>query len=135
MSSPTVRGPSPSSSRIRSRAGSPRTRKNRAAAATLVEARVAGYISGKQDIIVGMTSRVLEPPSDSQALIRTAAFRLLLERSAPLSPDDLQQATGIRPERLTGLLGDLDRAGRIRRDESGNVVGSAGLSVTADRHE
>src|SRR5437773_6978067 len=51
MSSPTVRGPSPSSSRIRSRVGSPRTRKNRAAAATLVGARVAGYISGKQDII------------------------------------------------------------------------------------
>ncbi|TMC39215.1 MAG: hypothetical protein E6J28_04010 [Chloroflexi bacterium] len=82
-----------------------------------------------------MTSRALEPPSDSQAVVRTAAFRLLLERSAPLGPDDLQQATGIRRERLVGLLDDLDRAGRIRRDERGNVVGSAGLSVTADRHE
>jgi alkylmercury lyase len=31
-------------------------------------------------------------------------------------------------------LVDLDRAGRIRRDETGRVVGSAGLSVIPDRH-
>src|SRR6266446_4383629 len=82
-----------------------------------------------------MTTSLLDPPSDSHALVRTAAFRLLLQRSAPIGVDDLQLATGIARQRLLVLLEELDKAGRVRRDESGNVVGSAGLSVLADRHE
>lgn len=82
-----------------------------------------------------MTAKILEPPSDSQALIRTAAFQLLLKRAKPIEPDVLVQATGIKRHRLVDLLEELDRVGRIRRDEAGRVVGSAGLSVTLDRHE
>jgi alkylmercury lyase len=82
-----------------------------------------------------MTTKVLEPPSDSQALVRTAAFRLLLSRAEPIGADELAAETGIRLERLSGLLDELDRAGRIRRNATGQVVGSAGLSVVPDRHE
>jgi alkylmercury lyase len=82
-----------------------------------------------------MTAKILETPSDSQALIRRAAFQLLLAHAAPIRVEDLAAATGINSRRLSELLDDLDRAGRIRRDEGGRVVGSAGLSVIADRHE
>jgi len=82
-----------------------------------------------------MTTKILDTPSDSQALIRRAAFRLLLARSEPVDAEELAAATGISPSRLSGLLDTLDSAGRIRRDESGRVIGSAGLSVTPDRHE
>ncbi len=82
-----------------------------------------------------MTSKILETPSDSQALIRQIAFRLLITQSEPIGVEQLSAATGIKPDRLAQLLDALDSAGRIRRDEGGNVVGSAGLSITPDRHE
>ena len=82
-----------------------------------------------------MTTKILDTPSDSQDLIRRAAFRLLLAHSAPIDVDQLTTATGISTERLSWLLDELDGAGRIRRDESGRVIGSAGLSVVPDRHQ
>lgn len=82
-----------------------------------------------------MTARILEPPGDVDAVIRTAAFRLLLARGAAITGEELAAATGIQREKLDEHLDDLHRAGRIRRDEVGRVVGSAGLSVTKDRHE
>ncbi len=82
-----------------------------------------------------MTTKILDTSSDSQALIRRIAFRLLLAQSEPIGLDELAAATGINTERLVVLLEDLDHAGRIRRDESGRVIGSAGLSVMPDRHE
>jgi len=82
-----------------------------------------------------MTAKILEPPSDAQALIRTAAFRLLLAHHDAISVGELAAATGIKREKLEEHLEELDRAGRIRRDDAGRVVGSAGLSVTTDRHE
>ncbi len=82
-----------------------------------------------------MTTKILEAPSDSRDLIRRAAFRLLLAHSAPIGMDQLAAATGINSVRLSDLLDALDGAGRIRRDDGGRVVGSAGLSVTPDRHE
>ena len=82
-----------------------------------------------------MTARILEPPGDAETLIRTAAFRLLLARGAATTAEELAAATGIQREKLDEHLDDLQRAGRIRRDEAGQVIGSAGLSVTRDRHE
>ncbi len=82
-----------------------------------------------------MTTKVLEPPSESQSLVRTAAFRLLLSSAEPIGVEELAAKTGIRLERLSGLLDELDGAGRIRRNAAGQVVGSAGLSVVPDRHE
>jgi alkylmercury lyase len=82
-----------------------------------------------------MTTKVLATPSDSQALIRQVAFRLLLAHSEPIDLGPLATATGIDSVRLSLLLDELDGAGRIRRDESGRVIGSAGLSVIPDRHQ
>jgi alkylmercury lyase len=82
-----------------------------------------------------MTTKILEPPIDSQALVRTAAFRLLLARAEAIGVEDLAAKSGIKLKRLSGLLDELDGAGRIRRNAAGQVVGSAGLSVVPDRHE
>jgi hypothetical protein len=82
-----------------------------------------------------MTTKILDTSSDSQALIRQIAFRLLLAQSEPIGLDKLAAATGINAEQLSVLLEDLDHAGRIQRDESGRLIGSAGLSVVPDRHE
>ncbi len=82
-----------------------------------------------------MTAKILEPPSDIQAVIRTAAFRLLLAHVEPVSVRELSAVTGIAKAKLAQSLQELDTAGRIRRDQAGRVVGSAGLSVSIDRHE
>jgi len=82
-----------------------------------------------------MTANALEPPSEVEALIRTAAFRLLLANGRAISVEELVAATGLEQDKLVAHLEELDRAGRIRRDGAGGVVGSAGLSVTRDRHE
>ncbi len=77
----------------------------------------------------------LEPPSDQRALVRAAAFRLLLAHSEPIGEEALATETGIAPDRLNELLHELDQAGWIRRDDAGKVVGSAGLSIVPDRHQ
>lgn len=81
-----------------------------------------------------MTTKILDTPGDSQALIRRIAFRLLLDTGQPIEVEQLSAATGIKPDRLSGLLDELDGAGRIRRDQGDRVIGSAGLSVIPDRH-
>jgi len=81
-----------------------------------------------------MTTKIVETPSDSQALIRKAAFRLLLAHAVPIGVEQLAAVTGIKPGLVSIVLDELDGAGRIRRDQSGHLVGSAGLSVTPDRH-
>ena len=81
-----------------------------------------------------MTMKALEPPSDAQALVRVAAFRLLLAHSEPIAAEEIAAHTGIRTDRVTQLLDQLDSAGQMRRNAPGQVVGSAGLSVVPDRH-
>lgn len=81
------------------------------------------------------TETTVEPPIDDEARIRAAAFQLLFARSAPIAPEALAGETGIGLDRVIELLDQLDHAGRIRRDEAGKVVASAGLSIVPDRHE
>ncbi len=76
-----------------------------------------------------------KPPVDLEELLRTVAFRLLFTGAEPIAPETLARASGIRLDQLAPLIDQLDQAGRIRRDGAGRVVGSAGLSVTPDRHE
>lgn len=75
------------------------------------------------------------PLVDLEAIVRAAAFRLLIRSGEGITSDSLAHVTGIPGDRLAVLLDDLNRTGRIRRDEAGRVVGSAGLSVVPDRHE
>ena len=79
--------------------------------------------------------KVLEPPSDAQALVRKAAFQLLLARGDAIDLDTLRDHTGLSKKSVSNLVGLLDSAGRMRRNTNGEVVGSGGLSVIPDRHE
>ena len=82
-----------------------------------------------------MSNMTLPDPIDIEALLRTAAFQLLLQTAERVSLDQLAERTGIRVEKVSELIAQLARAGRIRINSEGNVVGSAGLSVVTDRHE
>jgi len=63
------------------------------------------------------------------------AFQLLLADGRAVSPTRLAEALAAEPGRVDHALALLDRQGRIRRDPSGAVAGSHGLSVTPTRHE
>ena len=71
---------------------------------------------------------------DLPGMVRVETFRQLLASGSPVSVNMVASAIGCPPGRLVIALDELDRAGRIRRDETGGVVGSAGLSVIPDRH-
>ena len=71
---------------------------------------------------------------DLPGKVRVEAFRQLLVSGSPVGVDSLASSIVCPPGKLVAALDELDRAGRIRRDETGRVVGSAGLSVVPDRH-
>jgi alkylmercury lyase len=73
-------------------------------------------------------------PALEHALL-ASAFRLLLDDRRPVSPTRLAEALAIEPERVERTLARLDQQGRIRRDQTGVVTGSHGLSLTATPHE
>ena len=87
---------------------------------------------GKTD---AMSTGPLGQLADSNNLLRAVAFQHLIRNSQPATPEQLAEASGIDLERTSTMLEELDRAGRIRRDGTGRVVGSAGLSVIPDRHQ
>ena len=87
---------------------------------------------GKTD---AMSTGPLGQLADSNNLLRAVAFQHLIRNSQPVTPEQLAEASGFDLERTTTMLEELDRAGRIRRDGTGRVVGSAGLSVRPDRHQ
>jgi hypothetical protein len=72
---------------------------------------------------------------DLHGLVRGQAFRRLLAASVPATGQDLAACIGISADKVAQVLDELNAAGRIRRDEAGRVIGSAGLSVVADRHQ
>lgn len=82
-----------------------------------------------------MTGKVLPDPIDVEALLRTTAFQLLVQKAEGVTLAQLAERTGIRVDKVSELIEQLARAGRIRIDSAGKVVGSAGLSVITDRHE
>jgi Alkylmercury lyase len=76
----------------------------------------------------------LASDGDLPGMVRVEAFRQLLSSGSPVSLDRLASSIVCPTDNLTTALDELDRTGRIRRDENGRVVGSAGLSVIPDRH-
>lgn len=67
-------------------------------------------------------------------LVKRAAFRLLLETGAPAPPERIAADAGLQPDAAEAALRELDGRGSLRRDGSGGVVGSAGLSVVPTNH-
>jgi alkylmercury lyase-like protein len=72
---------------------------------------------------------------DAKELVRATAFRLLFSGTEPITLAKLADTTGMDLHQLNQVVAELDARGRIRRDEQGRVIGSAGLSVVPDRHE
>jgi len=72
---------------------------------------------------------------DIHGLVRGEAFRHLLAAGVPATGEDLAASIGLAADNVSRVLDELNAAGRIRRDEGGRVIGSAGLSVVADRHQ
>jgi hypothetical protein len=73
-------------------------------------------------------------PALEHALL-ARAFHLLLDDRRPVSAARLAQALAGDLDQVEGTLARLDRQGRIRRDQTGAVTGSHGLSLTPTRHE
>ena len=71
--------------------------------------------------------------TSDMARLRTAAFRLLLDRGEPIDPSDIAAAANLD---LTAVERLIERAaGRIETDADGRLLGVAGLTVTPTRHE
>jgi alkylmercury lyase len=73
-------------------------------------------------------------PAFEHALL-ARAFHLLLDDGRPVSAARLAEAVVGDLDRVAGTLALLDRQGRIRRDQTGAVTGSHGLSLTPTSHE
>lgn len=82
-----------------------------------------------------MKSPTLTWDEDLAGVVRDEAFRQLLASGDPATCTGLAASLGLSFDMLSGALEELNAAGRIRRDETGRVVGSAGLSVVPDRHQ
>ena len=78
---------------------------------------------------------VLSTDSELDRLLLGQAFRLLISTSRPVAAQELADLMGQPLSDTVERISRLGSAGRIRTDESGRVVGSAGLSVVPDRHE
>jgi hypothetical protein len=68
-------------------------------------------------------------------LIEAAAFRELLRTRTPVAPSALATAVGADQTAVRQASEALARAGHLRLSDSGDVVGSAGLSVVPSRHQ
>lgn len=73
--------------------------------------------------------------AELETRLRSEAFRLLLARGEPVSEQELARAVGIEAGQVSHELAALVAAGRIRRDDAGRLIASAGLSIVPDRHE
>jgi len=73
-------------------------------------------------------------PALEHALL-ARAFHLLLGDGRPVSTARLAETLAWDPEQVERALVRLDRQGRIRRDQTGAVTGSHGLSLTPTPHE
>src|SRR5438309_151383 len=76
----------------------------------------------------------LASEGDLSGTVRVEAFRQLLASGFPVEVDSLASSMACPLGIVVSTLDELDRAGRIRRDGRGRVIGSAGLNVVPDRH-
>jgi alkylmercury lyase len=74
-------------------------------------------------------------PRAPKATLLAEAFHVLLTTGSAAPVARLASALAVHPEAVVDVLAGLERAGRVRRDASGAVLGSLGLSIVPTRHE
>ena len=77
----------------------------------------------------------LLPALDAAGLLREAGFALLVRGRRPVEVADLAAAIGIDAGAASIAVTALAQAGWIDHDDSGRVVGAAGLSLTTGPHQ
>ena len=82
-----------------------------------------------------MKSPTLMWADDVAGVVRGEAFRQLLATGEPVTGEDLSVAIRLSLDKVSRVLEELDTVGRIRRNATESVIGSAGLSVVPDRHQ
>ena len=81
--------------------------------------------------IAEIDSRRISP---EMADVRSAGFALLLEEGRPVPPIDVATASGVSEIEVEARVAEAVAAGRARLDDSGDLIGIAGLSVVPTRH-
>lgn len=80
----------------------------------------------------------LRPPPISltgrQQVVLATAFRRLLDAPEPVPPERIAETLGCDVAEVVAALDPLDAAGRTKRDASGGVLASLGLTLTHTRH-
>jgi hypothetical protein len=76
----------------------------------------------------------LLPAVDTAGQLREAGFALLLRDRHPVEVADLADAIGINPASAEAAVTALAHAGWLDLDDSGRVVGAAGLSLATGPH-
>ena len=76
----------------------------------------------------------LLPALDAAGLLREAGFALLLRDRQPVEVADLAAAIGIDAASASFAVTTLGQAGWLDLDDSGRVVGAAGLSLATGPH-
>jgi len=80
------------------------------------------------------TMKPLLPALDAAGLLREAGFALLLRDRQPVEVADLATAIGIDAGAASSAVTNLAQAGWLDLDDSGRVVGAAGLSLSTGPH-
>lgn len=77
----------------------------------------------------------LLPALDAAGLLREAGFALLLRHREPVDVTDMARAIGMDVAAAGPAVTGLAQAGWLDLDESGRVVGAAGLSLATGPHQ
>lgn len=87
----------------------------------------------------GRTSRAVEMLLGEDfepevAAVRSAGFRLLLDRTGPVGRQEWARCAGVSMSTLSRVIEDVIALGRVQLDEEGRLLGIAGLSIAPTRH-
>jgi hypothetical protein len=66
--------------------------------------------------------------------VRAAVFRHLYGTGAPMSTAELEHALGADPAAVSSSVQRLERTGRLRRNDSGEIVTAGGISLEETPH-
>ncbi len=78
--------------------------------------------------------RDLIPIAPTDSLVRAWSFRLLLDKGRPIADSELVLASGLTEEEVREEAASIAGEGRLTRDDSGRIIGSAGLTVVPTAH-